>query len=108
MLAVTMPKYYSKILLGEDSLYRPVICDFDSTGLVKANYALPTPMLNIKKVTQRLYRGYCEHSTQVSEARQQILSMRKELLEILEAGTVLAIKSQKKWLSTSRNHWKSL
>ena len=86
----------AKILLGEDSLYRPVIYDFDSTGLVNASYALANSALNLKKVTQRLYRGYCEHNRQVSEARLLILSMQKELLEVLEADTVLAIKSRKK------------
>ena len=86
----------AKILLGEDSLYRPVIYDFDSTGLVNASYAVANSALNLKKVTQRLYRGYCEHNRQVSEARLLILSMQKELLEVLEADTVLAIKSRKK------------
>jgi hypothetical protein len=86
----------AKILLDEDSLYRPVIYDFDSTGLVNASYAVANSALNLKKVTQRLYRGYCEHNRQVSEARLLILSMRKELLEVLEADTVLAIKSRKK------------
>jgi hypothetical protein len=86
----------AKILLGEDSRYRPIIYDFDSTGLVNARYAVPNESLKIKKVTQRLYRGYCGHNSQVEEARLRILSMRKELLDTLGTDTVLATKSRKK------------
>jgi hypothetical protein len=86
----------AKILLGEDSRYRPVIYDFDSSGLVNARYAVPNPSLKIKKVTRRLYRGYCAHNSQVGEARLKVLGMRKELLELLETDAVLATKSRSK------------
>ena len=33
--------------------------DFDFSGLVNAPYASPSPVLPIKEVTDRLYRGYC-------------------------------------------------
>ena len=33
--------------------------DFDLAGLVDAKYAYPDPALPIRKVTQRMYRGYC-------------------------------------------------
>ena len=84
----------AKILLGEDGRYRPVIYDFDSSGLVNARYAVPNPSLKIKKVTRRLYRGYCAHNNQVGDARLRILGMRQELLELLETDTVLAKKSR--------------
>ncbi len=36
----------------------PVAHDFDFSGMVNAEYAIPAPMLNIETVTERLYRGY--------------------------------------------------
>ena len=36
--------------------------DFDVTGFVNVPYAAPVPSLGIKKLTQRLFRGYCEHN----------------------------------------------
>jgi hypothetical protein len=33
--------------------------DFDFSGIVDAPYALPPPQLPIRRVTQRLYRGFC-------------------------------------------------
>lgn len=94
----------AKILRGEDSLYRPLIYDFDSSGLVNASYATGIPSLKIKRVTQRLYRGYCAHNSQVSEARRQVLSMQDGLLDILRTDTVLgksALKQRVKYFTKS-------
>jgi hypothetical protein len=33
--------------------------DFDLAGLVNSRYAYPDPSLPIRKVTQRMYRGFC-------------------------------------------------
>src|SRR5690606_40240077 len=33
--------------------------DFDFSGLVNADYAVPPPQLRIRRVTQRLFRGFC-------------------------------------------------
>ena len=85
----------AKILTDEDSRYRPIIYDFDSSGLVNASYATANSALGIKRVTQRLYRGYCAHNSQVSEARRQVLSMREALLDVLRTDTVLRERSIK-------------
>jgi hypothetical protein len=37
----------------------PLPFDFDFSGLVDAEYANPSPGLKIRRVTQRLYRGFC-------------------------------------------------
>ena len=55
-------------------------------------------------VTQRLYRGYCAHNSQVSEARRQVLSMREALLDVLRTDTVLrerSIKQKVKYFTQS-------
>jgi hypothetical protein len=36
-----------------------VAYDFDFSGIVNASYAAPPPALRLRRVTQRLYRGFC-------------------------------------------------
>lgn len=43
----------------------PVTYDFDFSGLVAAPYAFPQPMLGIKNVTTRLYRGFFRDSSEI-------------------------------------------
>ncbi|CAN5412362.1 hypothetical protein BH10BAC2_BH10BAC2_42230 [soil metagenome] len=48
------------IVSKKDSTTRPfaIPYDFDYSGIVNAEYAVPEPQLGIENVTQRLYRGY--------------------------------------------------
>lgn len=39
--------------------FTPVPYDFDNSGIVDAPYAVPNAVLNIRSVTQRVYRGFC-------------------------------------------------
>lgn len=39
--------------------YYPIVYDFDFSGAVNARYATVDPQLPIKRVRDRLYRGYC-------------------------------------------------
>jgi len=55
-----------------DTLYA-IPYDFDSSGLVDAEYAVPPAGLPIRSVTQRLYRGYCAHNPSLENARQRML-----------------------------------
>jgi hypothetical protein len=58
----SVPHYHNikLIRLREDTLSLPYVVpyDFDYTGLVNANYAIPHESLGIEAVTQRLYRGF--------------------------------------------------
>ncbi len=57
----------------EDTLYA-VPYDFDSSGLVDSEYAVPPAGVPIRSVTQRLYRGYCTHNQSLENARQHMLA----------------------------------
>ena len=48
--------------------YYPVVYDFDFSGAVNARYATVDPQLPIKRVRDRLYRGYCVPNTVYPEA----------------------------------------
>ncbi len=57
------------VLGGGDSTLKDVMpFDFDQSGLVDAPYAVPNPNLKIRRVTQRKYRGLCEHNSLLPDA----------------------------------------
>ena len=39
--------------------YFPIVYDFDFAGAINARYATVDPQLSVKRVRERLYRGYC-------------------------------------------------
>ena len=57
----------------------PVPYDFDLAGLVNASYAHPDPSLRIKKVTMRLYRGFCSDPDVLRSALTEITSKEDEV-----------------------------
>ncbi len=60
--------------------------DFDHSGLVNAFYAKPNPMLNISKVTERVYRGLCRRDPTVfSNMRNLYLSKEENLFKIINS-----------------------
>ncbi len=83
----------------EDSVY-PVPFDFDLSGLVNANYAQPTNRQ--RKVTTRVYGGYCRSSIEsVAEAVDDIAALRDEILAIVETSPVVGredVKSRMRYL----------
>ena len=67
----------------DDSVYF-IPYDFDLAGLVNADYAYPDPLLKIKRVTQRLYRGVCEENDRLSQALQMITNREAGILQVLQ------------------------
>jgi hypothetical protein len=84
--------------LGDKDFVIPVAYDFDSAGLVDAEYAAPPDGLPIRKVTQRLYRGYCVHNVEMEAARQKILEQESAILALVENDNRLTDKSKKEAL----------
>lgn len=74
----------------------PVPYDFDSAGLVDAEYAAPPNGLPIESVTQRLYRGYCLHNETLEAARQQLLAQEEAFLALIESEPRLQSGAKKK------------
>lgn len=71
--------------LGPDDWVYPVPYDFDSAGLVDAQYAAPPDGLPIWKVTQRLFRGYCWHNDTLDEARDLYLEKEGAIMSVVAA-----------------------
>jgi hypothetical protein len=60
----------------------PVPYDFDWSGVINAHYATPNPVLRLRSVTQRLYRGYCEHNAELPRVLALFLERREALLAL--------------------------
>ncbi len=58
--------------------------DFDSSGMVDAQYAGPHQSLPIKQVTQRLFRGFCRHNDSLETVRREFLGHRRAIFGLLE------------------------
>ena len=59
---------HNVLLLQKDTSYFPVAYDFDWSGAVNTRYAVPSPLLRIKRVTERLMRGYCTDAANFDRA----------------------------------------
>lgn len=57
--------------------------DFDSAGMVDAAYAAPHERLPIRRVTQRLFRGFCRHNAALPAARRELLELRTAIFELV-------------------------
>ncbi len=49
-----------KLLVDKEQIPIAVPYDFDWTGIANTRYAKPDPSLNIRRITDRLWRGYCQ------------------------------------------------
>ena len=67
--------------IGSKHFYLPY--DFDLAGLVNAKYAYPDPSLRIRKVTQRLYRGFCTERATMQKALGIVKSREIGILNLL-------------------------
>jgi hypothetical protein len=72
-------------LINMGTKHYPIPYDFDLAGLVNAAYAKPDPSLKIKKVSKRLYRGFCTDTEVLREALRRITAKEKEILQIITA-----------------------
>jgi hypothetical protein len=69
--------------------YLPIIYDFDSTGLVNASYTAPATSLGIKYVTQRLFRGGCRDQEVMDNARNSLMQLQPDLIELIMTDPLL-------------------
>ncbi len=72
----------------------PIPYDFDSTGLVNPPYAVPAEGIGIQRVTQRTYRGFCDHNAALETARQEWLAKRADIDALLKSEEVQGYRSK--------------
>jgi hypothetical protein len=81
-----------------DDILHALPYDFDSSGLVDASYATPNEGLPIRRVTQRLYRGYCASNPGLQDARQRMLDKEQSIYGLVKAESRLEADRQEKAL----------
>ena len=69
----------AEVLLSAEGVNVPVPYDFDWTGLVSARYARPNPGLRIRRVRDRVYRGFCRPNFDFSAVYAQFVEIRSDL-----------------------------
>lgn len=68
----------------------PLAYDFDMTGLVNPPYAQVSDQIEIEKVTDRLYRGFCRDPQLMQSIRQEFINSEANILKQVDllVGTV--------------------
>jgi len=69
--------------------YTPVPYDFDYSGIVNAEYAIPGENLGISSVRQRYYLGLCREDAEYQKAIDHIQSHREEIMTLVSDFTYL-------------------
>lgn len=57
----------------------PIIFDYDQAGVINTMYSLPDPSLNIRRVTDRVYRGLCVSPDTVLSVIAELQAKRPEI-----------------------------
>ena len=58
--------------------------DFDYSGLVSADYAIPSPDLPIKVVQERYYLGFCRSAASYSDRFKEFLAQKEAILAVCQ------------------------
>jgi hypothetical protein len=86
------------VLPATDPLAFPVAYDFDFSGAVNTRYSTPDPMLKIRTVRDRLYRGRCMNAeelkgvTELFNAKKAAIYAIYDRLPDLDKGTIKETK----------------
>ena len=73
------------IVQNKNRTFLPVPYDFDNSGMVHPLYAAPDPRLNIRSVTDRLYRGPCRTVDEFNAAAEPFRAHRAEMFAAIES-----------------------
>lgn len=76
----------------------PVPYDFDWSGLISANYAVPNPALNITHVSERVYRGLKQNPAIINRTVEIFKIRKAEIYSLYENDPYLSDNARKKAL----------
>jgi hypothetical protein len=76
----------------------PIPYDFDGSGTVDTHYAAPNEFLPIKKVTQRLFRGFCAHNPSLEAVRQEFFADEEAIYSLVRNESLLSDHSRSEML----------
>ena len=87
--------------------YTPVPYDFDYTGLVNAEYAIPGENLGISSVRQRYFLGPCRDDQEYQVAIDHINSHRDEILELVSEFPYLSDRHKNEMIGYLEDYFAS-
>ena len=73
-----------KIMRIGETTFVPLAYDFDMTGLVNPPYAQVSDLVEIEKITDRLYRGFCRDPELMQHVRQEFLAKKDVIMSLAE------------------------
>jgi hypothetical protein len=77
-----------KVVAGHEAPFVVLPYDFDQSGLIDAEYAVPSEKLRIRSVTQRQYRGFCVFNSQLEAAVARLNEARASFGDDLVSGEI--------------------
>ena len=85
------------IISKKDSLHRPYVVpyDFDYSGFVNTDYAVPDENLGIQNVRERLYRGYPRTMEELNEVLDIFKRQKEKIYDLINNFELLTSKSKK-------------
>jgi len=85
----------TKLILKEGE-YFPIPYDFDSSGYVDTEYAVPNAALPLRNNRQRLYRGYCTEPELLTETVGQFQSLQSQIYATAGAAEQLRARDKRR------------
>ena len=92
----------------DDNYARPfaVPYDFDYSGLVNAEYAVPDQWLNIENVQQRMYRGFPRSMDELNDALGIFKQQKENIYALINNFSLLTSSSKKEMISYLEEFYK--
>jgi hypothetical protein len=84
-----------KIMKLSDTEFIPLAYDFDMTGLVSPPYAQVSNLVDLEKITDRLYRGFCRNESIMQAIRQEFLAKENSLMGLVDTQLFMEEKDVK-------------
>jgi len=78
------------------NMHYPIPYDFDLAGIVNAAYARPDPSLGVKKVTKRVYRGFCTDTDYLRGILRSFIAREEDILGVISGLPILEDKEKEK------------
>lgn len=85
-------KHNQKVMQLDERTVVPLAYDFDMTGLVNPPYAQVSNLVDIEKVTDRLYRGFCREEAITQTIRKEFIAKEQSIYSV--------VNRYSDWLST--------
>jgi len=89
------PYFHNAEMIRSNDEFFVIPYDFDWSGVVNARYAVPDPQLDIRNVTERVYRGFCQEGVDHSAVIALYNAQREAVVALYDAMDELEADQRK-------------